>query len=549
MSATPLRRQHPDDRPDPDPPAGPARPRACVRSGRPTAAAAAAAASRASRARLRAAVLLLVLLPCSVVAWAGHRRLYTAPIRFDDEGTYVSQALGRAAGRRPRAVHLLVRPPAARLDPAGRLVGRGPAPSRRAEPDRLRTPADAGRDVVSAAARVLLARRLGLARLGGRRRRPALRPQPAGVDYHRMVLLDNLAVPAAARGRSSSRCRRAVGSWPRSAPAGARRCGPRQGDGSARACRSCSGCSGARRSPATRRMSPDGLRLGFTPGRRCSYPLFALVKGELLPARTTSASGTPSPSSCPGARPAAASSTRAATRTASSPAGSTSTRTSRCGACSRRGRPRGATGASGGRGAAVLALMLLRPGYLPVPYVVALLPLAALVVAGVGDAVLRRSRCVTWSGARLRGWSAVAALLVLVVAVAALVLVAAARRAGVAAGDSILMTRDEDRPYRQASAWVERHVRRDEVLLVDNVTRTDLVEAGYPADPSCGSPSSTSTRPSSRRTPTGASSTTSCLIDHAHGRAGRPEPAEPPWSGPSRSPRSATAGTASSSGR
>jgi hypothetical protein len=69
-----------------------------------------------------------------------------------------------------------------------------------------------------------------------------------------------------------------------------------------------------------------------------------------------------------------------------------------------------------------------------------------------------------------------------VVAVAALVLVAERVVPEWRAGDSILMTRDEDRPYRQASAWVERHVGKDEVLLVDNVTRTDLVEAGYPSD-------------------------------------------------------------------
>ena len=38
----------------------------------------------------------------------------------------------------------------------------------------------------------------------------------------------------------------------------------------------------------------------------------------------------------------------------------------------------------------LLAAMLLRPGYLPVPYMVAMLPLAALLIAGVGDSVLRR---------------------------------------------------------------------------------------------------------------------------------------------------------------
>jgi Dolichyl-phosphate-mannose-protein mannosyltransferase len=112
----------------------------------------------------------------------------------------------------------------------------------------------------------------------------------------------------------------------------------------------------------------------------------------------------------------------------------------------------------------VLVAVGLRPGYLPQPYVIALLPFCALVAAGVLSAA--------WQNVRLRRWlrPAVAAAGVL------FVLAAAPDWRG---GAGHAMTRDDTAPVLDAERWIERNVDHRARLLVDDTLYVDLVEAGF----------------------------------------------------------------------
>ena len=110
-----------------------------------------------------------------------------------------------------------------------------------------------------------------------------------------------------------------------------------------------------------------------------------------------------------------------------------------------------------------LGVFMLRPGYLPIPYVVALLPLAALLVAGAADAALRQRI------SRVRVGGAAAA--VVAVAVAAPLWSQELRG---------LLTGEADQPLRSAQEWIEQNVPRDRRLIVDDSLWVDLVRAGFP---------------------------------------------------------------------
>ncbi|HZD37099.1 MAG TPA: glycosyltransferase family 39 protein [Actinomycetes bacterium] len=139
----------------------------------------------------------------------------------------------------------------------------------------------------------------------------------------------------------------------------------------------------------------------------------------------------------------------------------------------------------------ILVLMTLRPGYLPIPLVIAMLPFASLVVAGVADAAARGrsaqagrvavppSRGPSTEAGRaggLRGRLAGRAVLVAVCLVAAAVVVAPRWWQK----DHDLMTVDHDAPFRRAEAWIGDNVPHQGRLLVDDSLWVDLVERGYP---------------------------------------------------------------------
>ncbi|MER5600713.1 phospholipid carrier-dependent glycosyltransferase [Streptomyces sp. NPDC002265] len=127
---------------------------------------------------------------------------------------------------------------------------------------------------------------------------------------------------------------------------------------------------------------------------------------------------------------------------------------------------------------AVLALVAMRPsGYLPAMYVIGALPFLALVLAGatasVAHAVLRRRRGEGENRYVTGGRYALAAVLALA--------------AGAYAvprwydGDRTAVTADANAPYRAASRWLSTEVAdpADTRVLVDDALWLDLVHAGY----------------------------------------------------------------------
>jgi hypothetical protein len=121
---------------------------------------------------------------------------------------------------------------------------------------------------------------------------------------------------------------------------------------------------------------------------------------------------------------------------------------------------------------ATLALMTLRPGYLPIPLVIGMLPFASLLIAGAADAAAERLALGAGEPGNRR---AVGAIVVAAVLAAALLVVPKWWR-----GDHDLMTVDHDAPFRQAEAWINGHVPHRGRLLVDDSLWVDLVQDGYP---------------------------------------------------------------------
>lgn len=159
-------------------------------------------------------------------------------------------------------------------------------------------------------------------------------------------------------------------------------------------------------------------------------------------------------------------------------------------------------------GLAIQAVMPLRPGYLPYPYVIALLPFAALVTGGVLDAAWRARP----GAGEPDGIPARRPLLEVVASTRPRQLVAASRtavaaarrdppprwltvrRVAVVAGVGVFaaigvpawarglhdqMTADRTVALRQASAWVGDHATPDDVVVVDDSLWVDLVEQGH----------------------------------------------------------------------
>lgn len=126
----------------------------------------------------------------------------------------------------------------------------------------------------------------------------------------------------------------------------------------------------------------------------------------------------------------------------------------------------------------ILALVAMRPsGYLPAMYVIQALPFLALVLAGgtasVAHAVLRRWRAEAERRYVTGGRYALAA--VLAIAAGAYVVPRWYD------GDRTAVTADANAPYRAASKWLATEVEdpKDTRVLVDDALWLDLVHAGY----------------------------------------------------------------------
>ena len=119
----------------------------------------------------------------------------------------------------------------------------------------------------------------------------------------------------------------------------------------------------------------------------------------------------------------------------------------------------------------IALLDVLRGGYLPVPYVIGILPFAALLVAATGSTL---SGLVRWTAER-RTWAAAKVGMLVGAAGALLAFVVPAWASGV----HTEMTLNQVAPTAQAETWVEQHVARSDRLLVDDTVWVDLVDHGF----------------------------------------------------------------------
>ncbi|MGO8905851.1 MAG: ArnT family glycosyltransferase [Solirubrobacteraceae bacterium] len=117
---------------------------------------------------------------------------------------------------------------------------------------------------------------------------------------------------------------------------------------------------------------------------------------------------------------------------------------------------------------AVFAVLPLHGGYLPQPYVIGLLPFCALAIAGVLDASWNEST-------RSSGRTQLRRAAVVAVAVGLLVIVGPRWQRG----DAYAMGADQTRPEHAAERWIAAHVDRRARLLVDDTLYVDLVRMGF----------------------------------------------------------------------
>ena len=122
----------------------------------------------------------------------------------------------------------------------------------------------------------------------------------------------------------------------------------------------------------------------------------------------------------------------------------------------------------------VQVVMILRPGYLPNMYVIGLLPFAALIVTGTGDALWRKFRASTASSPAAIGCAAVALLLAVPTPV---VLTRWSH------GAETAMTARPDQPARAARRWLVNNIGHEKRLIVDDEFWIHLVEHGFDAEP------------------------------------------------------------------
>jgi 4-amino-4-deoxy-L-arabinose transferase-like glycosyltransferase len=135
-------------------------------------------------------------------------------------------------------------------------------------------------------------------------------------------------------------------------------------------------------------------------------------------------------------------------------------------------------------GYTILLVTMLRPGYLPVPFVIAMLPFAALTIAGVADAASTwvpaswKTRAQTKAQSTSRSQRRIAPLL-------PVVLVGAIAAAAVAVPNWVSQQRGLfigplDQPVAQAESWIEQNIPHNARMAVDDAFWVDLVRSGFP---------------------------------------------------------------------
>ncbi|WP_405059171.1 glycosyltransferase family 39 protein [Kribbella sp. NBC_01505] len=134
----------------------------------------------------------------------------------------------------------------------------------------------------------------------------------------------------------------------------------------------------------------------------------------------------------------------------------------------------------------LLLIMIVRPGgYLPVPFVILMLPVGVLLIAGVADRALQavrtglRHRNAADERRGVRRVAAIGGAVLLAGTALTAATVAAPAWAGQLRGLAIAPL---DRPMTEATSWIEANVGRDQRILTDDALWVDLVRAGHPRE-------------------------------------------------------------------
>jgi hypothetical protein len=130
---------------------------------------------------------------------------------------------------------------------------------------------------------------------------------------------------------------------------------------------------------------------------------------------------------------------------------------------------------------------LLRPGYVPAMQVILILPFAALVTAGIPDSLLsyvlqkpagrhqtNESDASSSSDLRRRLSRGSAWVILVSIVFGSITAITPWRR-----GDAELLNGNQNAAYDEARVWILEHVPRDATMLVDSVFWLDLVEKGF----------------------------------------------------------------------
>jgi hypothetical protein len=122
-----------------------------------------------------------------------------------------------------------------------------------------------------------------------------------------------------------------------------------------------------------------------------------------------------------------------------------------------------------------LGLMLARPGYLPVMFVVAALPFLALAIAAIFDEAWSRAST-RWGEILSRTMVTIRRGVVVFAVALLLVLAGPVYRQGVLRA----MTSDADAPLREAQVWLAENLEPDDIVFVDGALWLDVVLEGHP---------------------------------------------------------------------
>jgi hypothetical protein len=134
----------------------------------------------------------------------------------------------------------------------------------------------------------------------------------------------------------------------------------------------------------------------------------------------------------------------------------------------------------------IQVVMVLRPGYLPAMYVIALLPFAALIVAGTSQAVWQVAGAWQRASGRAQWLTAVAAVGAAVALAAEAWLAAFVVAPRWNAADRAAMTVRLEGPERAAEGWIVHNIPRDKRLIVTDDFWLYLVQHGFDAHPVSG---------------------------------------------------------------